>query len=69
MRQWLTLCCAAAIFMGLVACNPENPKEETEIDHMDSTTVVIKNHTEKLEEQTEKVEASIEKVDDEFEEK
>ncbi len=44
-----------------------NTKEEMEIKSMDSTSKVIKENTEKLEDQTKKVEASLEKLDKEFE--
>ncbi len=43
-----------------------NTQEEIEIKSMDSTSKVIKENTEKLEDQTKKVEASLEKLDKEF---
>lgn len=44
-----------------------NTEEEVRIKSMDSTSKVIKENTEKLEDQTKKVEASLEKLDKEFE--
>ncbi len=43
-----------------------NTEEEVQIRSMDSSSKVIKENTEKLEDQTKKVEASLEKLDKEF---
>jgi septal ring factor EnvC (AmiA/AmiB activator) len=44
-----------------------NTQEQVEIQSMDSTSRVLKENSEKLEDQTRKVEASLEKLDKEFE--
>jgi septal ring factor EnvC (AmiA/AmiB activator) len=58
----------AAVF-AITSCAEKktNTQEEIEIRSMDSTSKVIKENTEKLEDQTKKVEASLEKLDKEFE--
>ena len=44
-----------------------NTQEQVQINSMDSTSKVLKENSEKLEDQTKKVEASLEKLDKEFE--
>lgn len=66
-KKWTAL----AVFtfsLSVTSCSDGNadPKEEIEIKTMDSTTKVVNENREKLEEQTKKVEQSLEKVDSQF---
>jgi septal ring factor EnvC (AmiA/AmiB activator) len=58
---------AAVLAITSCAEKKTSTQEEIEIKSMDSTSKVIKENTEKLEDQTKKVEASLEKLDKEFE--
>lgn len=69
MRSIFKLAGVCMPLLAIMACNPSaNPEEESRIDEMDSTTMVVKSHTDSLEDQTEKVEASLEKLEKEFDE-
>ena len=60
------------ILLGTAACSEKktaSTQEEIEIKTMDSTSKVIKENNEKLEDQTKKVEESLEKIDKEFDNK
>jgi hypothetical protein len=58
---------AAVLATASCAEKKTNTEEEVQIQTMDSTSKVVKENTEKLEDQTKKVEASLEKLDKEFE--
>jgi Skp family chaperone for outer membrane proteins len=58
----------AIILIIASSCNDNktSPQEEVKITSMDSTTRVLKQNREKLEEQTKKVETSLENLEKEF---
>jgi septal ring factor EnvC (AmiA/AmiB activator) len=59
---------AFAILVFASSCSEKKTSQEkAEINTMDSTSKVLKENTEKLEDQTKKVEASVEELDEEFE--
>lgn len=59
---------ALVTVMLVSACSESKTKTEetTEISTMDSTSKVVKENIDKLEDQTKKVEESLEKLDKEF---
>ncbi len=59
---------ALAVLFFTTACNDSKvtSEEETEITTMDSTSKVVNEKREALEDQTKKVEESLEKLDNEF---
>ena len=59
---------AAIILASSCTDTKTSSQETTEITRMDSTSKVVNENKEKLEDQTKKVEASLEKLDKEFEE-
>jgi hypothetical protein len=66
-KKWTALA-VFAIALSATSCTESeaDPKEEAEITTMDSTSKVVKENKEKLEDQTKKVEQSLEKLDNEF---
>ncbi len=67
-KNKLLVLALAGMCVTFSACTGQktNNKEEIEIKTMDSTSNVVKESADKLEEQTKKVEASLEKLDNEF---
>jgi hypothetical protein len=58
----------AVVVMGASCTETKtNTQEQSRINTMDSTSKVLKENQDKLEDQTKKVEASLEKLDKEFE--
>ena len=66
-KRLAPLALVALLLAPSCAENKTNTQEQVEIKSMDSTTKVLKENSEKLEDQTKKVEASLEKLDKEFE--
>jgi len=67
MKRIALLAFAALIMASSCTETKTNTQEQTEINKMDSTSKVLKENKDKLEEQTKKVEESLEKLDKEFE--
>ena len=68
MKSFLSVC-VFAIFLISCSDSKADPGEEGRVATMDSTTKLLQDKNEKLEEQTKKVEASLEKLDGEFDTK
>ena len=56
-----------AIFLLCSCTDTKTPEETIQISTMDSTSKVLKQQTDKLDEQTKLLEASLEKMEKEFE--
>ncbi len=66
-KRMTPLAFAAFILASSCTESKTNTQEQTEINTMDSTSRVLKENADKLEDQTKKVEESLEKLDREFE--
>lgn len=66
-KRMAPLAFAAFIIASSCTDTKTNTQEQAEINTMDSTSALLKENADKLEEQTKKVEESLEKLDTEFE--
>ena len=66
-KRMAPLAFAAFIIASSCTDTKTNTQEQTEINTMDSTSALIKENADKMEDQTKKVEESLEKLDTEFE--
>ena len=63
-KKWM----AVAVFaIAVTSCKDQaDPREEVEIKTMDSTSKVVKENKDKLDDQTKKVEGLLENLDNQF---
>lgn len=66
-KRLLALTFVAVLLAASCTEKKTNTQEQVQINSMDSTSKVLKENSEKLDDQTKKVEASLEKLDKEFE--
>ena len=66
-KRMTPLAFAALILASSCTESKTNTQQQTEINTIDSTSRVLKENADKLEDQTKKVEESLEKLDNEFE--